>query len=98
MEREGKNVPSREGVRAMSGSCCESCGKFVMGMAVGAVAGAIVGAMVGETEIPEFYLEGLEPTEILRTLAVDMFQGCPMERTSNFFDCEWEEKYIAPGN
>ena len=66
--------------------------------AVGAVAGAIVGAMVGETEIPEFYLEGLEPTEILRTLAVDMFQGCPMERASRFFDCEWEEKYIAPGN
>ena len=66
--------------------------------AVGAVAGAIVGALVGEEGIPDFYLEGLEPVEVLKTLAVDMFQGCPMERTSNFFDCEWEEKYIAPGN
>lgn len=66
--------------------------------AVGAVTGAIVGALVGEDEIPDFYLEGLEPTRILKTLASDMFQGCPMERTSNFFDCEWEEKYIAPGN
>ena len=66
--------------------------------AVGAVAGAIVGALVGEDEIPEFYLEGLEPVEVLRTLATDMFQGCPMEKASHFFDCEWEEKYIAPGN
>ena len=66
--------------------------------AVGAVTGAIVGALVGQEGIPEFYLEGLEPTEILRTLAEDMFQGCPMEKMSNFFDCEWEEKYIAPGN
>lgn len=66
--------------------------------AVGAVTGAIVGALVGEEGIPDFYLEGLEPAETLRTLAVDMFQGCPMEKESHFFDCEWEEKYIAPGN
>ena len=66
--------------------------------ALGAVAGALVGALVGEEGIPGFYLEGLEPAEILRTLASDMFQGCPMEKASNFFDCEWEEKYIAPGN
>ncbi len=65
--------------------------------AVGAVTGAIVGALVGERGIPDFYLEGLEPAQVLRTLANDMFQGCPMERKSNFFDCEWEEKYIAPG-
>lgn len=66
--------------------------------AVGAVAGALVGALVGDGEIPGFYLEGLEPAEILRTLAEDMFRGCPMEKMSNFFDCEWEEKYITPGN
>lgn len=66
--------------------------------AVGAVTGAIVGALVGGGEIPEFYLEGLEPVEVLTTLAEDMFRGCPMEKMSNFFDCEWEEKYIAPGN
>ena len=66
--------------------------------AVGAVTGAIVGALLGQEGIPEFYMEGLEPAEILQTLAEDMFQGCPMEKMSNFFDCEWEEKYIAPGN
>ena len=66
--------------------------------AVGAVTGAIVGAMVGVEDIPEFYMEGLEPAEMLDELAVDMFQGCPMEKASGFFDCEWEEKYIAPGN
>lgn len=66
--------------------------------AVGAVTGAIVGALVGDGQIPEFYLEGLEPAGVLSALAVDMHQGCPMEKESRFFDCEWEEKYIAPGN
>ena len=65
--------------------------------ALGALTGAIVGALVGAEEIPDFYLEGLEPAEILSTLAEDMLQGCPMEMQSRFFDIEWEEKYIAPG-
>lgn len=66
--------------------------------AVGAVAGAIVGALVGDGQIPDFYLDGLEPAPVLSELAADMHQGCPMELESRFFDCEWEEKYIAPGN
>jgi hypothetical protein len=66
--------------------------------AVGALAGALVGALVGADQIHGFYLEGLEPAQVLETLAYDMFQGCPMEKMSRFFDIEWEEKYIAPGN
>ncbi|MBR2047262.1 MAG: ADP-ribosylglycohydrolase family protein [Oscillospiraceae bacterium] len=66
--------------------------------AVGALTGALVGAMVGADQIPDFYLEGLEPAAVLETLATDMHQGCPMEKMSRFFDCEWEEKYIAPAD
>lgn len=65
--------------------------------AVGAVAGAVLGACLGLEGIPEFYLECLEPAEILAELAADMFQGCPMERQSRMFDMEWDDKYINGG-
>ena len=61
--------------------------------AVGAVAGSILGAAVGAEGLPEFYLECLEPAQILRELATDMFQGCPMDRQNHMFDIEWDEKY-----
>lgn len=65
--------------------------------AVGAVAGAILGASLGLEGIPEFYLECLEPAEVLAELASDMFQGCPMERQSRMFDMEWDDKYVNGG-
>ena len=65
--------------------------------AVGAVTGAILGACLGVEEIPEFYLECLEPAAILEELATDMFQGCPMNRQSNMFDMEWDDKYVNGG-
>ena len=65
--------------------------------AVGAVTGAILGARLGEEAIPEFYLEPLEPARLLRELADDMFQGCPMERGGRLFDDDWDRKYIHGG-
>lgn len=65
--------------------------------AVGAVAGAILGGRLGEKVIPDFYLEPLEPVGVLRELADDMFQGCPMDRTSRLFDDDWDRKYIHGG-
>ena len=65
--------------------------------AVGAVTGAILGARLGAEAIPEFYLEPLEPVEILRELADDMLQGCPMERGNGLFDDDWDRKYIHGG-
>lgn len=62
--------------------------------AVGAVTGALLGAKLGEEALPEFYLECLEPTDALRTLADDLAQGCPMERQSRLFDDDWDRKYI----
>ena len=62
--------------------------------AVGALTGAILGARLGETEVPDFYLEPLEPADILRALADDMFQGCPMEQGSCLFDDDWDRKYV----
>ena len=61
--------------------------------AVGAVAGAILGAALGKEGLPEFYLECLEPAQVLGELATDMFQGCPMAYGSRLFDVEWDEKY-----
>ena len=64
---------------------------------VGAIAGAIMGLKLGERALPEFYLEGLEPAELLRELADDLYTGCPLEKGSKFFDLDWEYKYINGG-
>ena len=65
--------------------------------AVGAITGAIMGLKLGERALPEFYLEGLEPAEILRELADDLYTGCPLEKGSRLFDLDWEYKYISGG-
>lgn len=58
--------------------------------AVGAVTGAILGARLGAEALPEFYLESLEPIEILSELAVDIAQGRQLMRV---FDADWDQKY-----
>ena len=62
--------------------------------AVGALSGAILGARLGEEALPEFYLECLESAEVLRELADDLAQGCPMDLGSCLFDDDWDQKYI----
>ena len=65
--------------------------------AVGALTGAILGLISGEEALPDFYLEGLEPVELLRELADDLYTGCPMERGSKLFDLDWDYKYLHGG-
>lgn len=65
--------------------------------AVGALAGAILGARLGEDALPDFYLDCLEPVDILRQLADDIFHGCPMEKGSRLFDDDWDRKYMRGG-
>ena len=65
--------------------------------AVGALAGAILGARLGEEALPDFYLDCLEPVDILRQLADDICQGCPMEKGSRLFDDDWHRKYLRGG-
>ena len=65
--------------------------------AVGALVGAILGARMGEDALPDFYLECLEPVEVLRELADDLFQGCPMEKGNRLFDGDWDRKYLHGG-
>ncbi|MGM9578281.1 MAG: ADP-ribosylglycohydrolase family protein, partial [Evtepia sp.] len=48
--------------------------------AVGAITGAILGLRLGEEALPDFYIECLEPAEVLRELADDLYTGCPMEK------------------
>ena len=63
----------------------------------GPEAGAILGAKLGQEALPEFYLECLEPAEILMELADDLHQGCPMEQGDLFYDTDWDRKYIHGG-
>ena len=65
--------------------------------AVGAVTGAILGAKLGEAALPDFYIECLEPTEVLRELADDLYTGCPMEKGNKLFDLDWDYKYLHGG-
>ena len=65
--------------------------------AVGAVAGAILGLVLGREALPEFYIECLEPAELLQELADDMYSGCPMEKGNKLFDLDWDYKYRNGG-
>ena len=65
--------------------------------AVGAVTGAILGARLGEEALPDFYIECLEPAEVLRELADDLYTGCPMEKGNKLFDLDWDYKYLHGG-
>ncbi len=65
--------------------------------AVGCLTGAILGARMGEEALPEFYLESLEITGVLREMADDLRQGCPMVRASRLFDADWDQKYLHGG-
>lgn len=74
-------------VTAVNHSGCSS--------AVGAVAGAILGSMLGEKGIPkDFYLDPLEPLELLQELADDMYRGCPIQQSGGIFDDLWDRKYV----
>ncbi len=64
---------------------------------VGAIAGAILGIRLGEEALPEFYIECLEPAELLLELADDLHTGCPMEMGSKLFDLDWDYKYLHGG-
>lgn len=58
--------------------------------AVAAIAGAILGAKLGQEALPDFYLESLEPIEVLRELAQDLAVGSPAK---GLFDDSWDQKY-----
>lgn len=62
--------------------------------AVGALCGAILGAKFGEEALPEFYLECLDCAPVLRALADDLVQGCPLDRSARLYDDDWDRKYI----
>ena len=65
--------------------------------AVGAITGALLGLYMGEDALPEFYMECLEPTELLRELADDLLSGCPMDLMTSLFDDDWDRKYLHGG-
>ena len=52
---------------------------------------------LGEEALPDFYIECLEPAEVLRELADDLYTGCPMERGNKLVDLDWDYKYLHGG-
>ena len=65
--------------------------------AVGCLTGAILGARQGEQKLPEFYVESLEIAPVIRELADDLVQGCPMTKGNKLFDADWDQKYLHGG-
>ena len=59
--------------------------------AVGSLTGALLGAKMGVEALPEFYLESLEPGEVLKELATDLAVG---SLTAGLFDDDWDHKYV----
>lgn len=59
-----------------------------------AVAGNLLGALLGAEQIPEFYLDSLELRDVIEELARDLWNDCPMNQFSSFFDEDWSRKYI----
>ena len=58
---------------------------------VGSLVGAILGAQMGADALPEFYMECLEPAQLLETLAADIAVCSP---TIGLFDDDWDHKYV----
>ena len=89
---------TRSFMNSSSSGCALVASSAIAGSAaVGAVTGALLGAKFGEEALPEFYLDCLEPTELLRELADDLAQGCPMEKASLLYDGDWDRKYRHAG-
>ena len=65
--------------------------------AVGAIVGAILGIRLGAKTLPGFYIECLQPAEVLVELADDLYHGCPMEKGNKLFDLDWDRKYLHGG-
>ena len=65
--------------------------------AVGAITGAIMAIKMGETALPEFYLECLEPAELLMEIADDLAQSGAMDARNRLFDHDWDRKYLHGG-
>ena len=46
---------------------------------------------MGAADLPEFYLESLEPAQSLVILAQDLLSATP---ASGIFDDDWDQKYV----
>lgn len=62
--------------------------------AVAAITGAILGLRMGEDALPDFYMESLEPVELLREIADDLSQVGVIHQRGRLYDDDWDRKYL----
>lgn len=60
----------------------------------GAVTGNILGALLGYDSIEEKWLKNLEMIDVLNEMAEDLCHGCQMSEYGDYFDEDWNRKYI----
>ena len=62
--------------------------------AVAAITGTILGLQSGEDTLPDFYMESLEPAELLRQIADDLSQVSVIHQRGRLYDDDWDRKYL----
>jgi ADP-ribosylglycohydrolase len=60
----------------------------------GAVTGNILGTWLGIDNIPDYYKENLELSDVIYDISQDLFNDCKMSEYSSYRDEVWENKYI----
>ncbi len=60
----------------------------------GAVTGNIVGAALGYEAIPQQWKSQLECHDVIMEVAKDLCDDCQMSEYGDYWDPEWEEKYV----
>ena len=61
---------------------------------VGSICGNLQGAILGLDAIPEYDLEPLELRSVIDEIATDLWADCRMSQDSNFYDEDWDRKYL----
>jgi ADP-ribosylglycohydrolase len=60
----------------------------------GSITGNILGAWLGFDTIEQKWLDNLEMKEVILTVADDLCDGCPMDRSVDYTDDVWLDKYV----
>lgn len=60
----------------------------------GAITGNIIGTYLGIDEIPNYFIDNLELSDVIKEIAEDLYTGCPVNEYSANEDEYWLSKYL----